>query len=223
MLTFTCPSCGAETPSDAELCPDCGATPTAPARAIPGAQLVTPVGVAIIGLALLVLAVVGIATFTREPATPVTAAPTTTSRATSTTTSTLASGALVPGMKMLTVPVDAPAVVTDPPLGHPSRLFRDGQIVHFTLTGDVCSLSRGRLTIAGTLTNDTPVNQTLSYVVEVEALRPTTGTHIARLQQELPSVGPGETRAWEMEATWPRTVRIRCRVTSLTVIPDGGG
>ncbi|HHC07453.1 MAG TPA: hypothetical protein ENK55_01875 [Actinobacteria bacterium] len=214
-----CDACGAEFAEGTRRCPDCGAPVGDAARSPigePPRHLATWAGVVLGGLAVVVLVVVGFRMLTWDPAA---AEPTSTTTSTTTTTTLPPPDEPIQALELVDVPVTAPVTIERPPIDRTARLHHDGQLVVVEIVGEACGSGGGTLGASGTLTNRSPVGQTLDFTLVVDLVRTTTGSRMERIAVDLPAVAPGETVPWTVEAQSPRKVKLRCVVAELTVAP----
>ncbi len=166
-------------------------------------------------IALGALAVVLVGSLNRTP--PATSAEATTT--TTSTTTTLPPDEPVQALELVDMPVSAPVTIEAPPIDRPARIHRDGQIVVFEIDGDECGSGQGSLGAAGTVTNLSPVDQTLTFALTVDLIRSTTGSRLERQVVDVGELASGDTTAWEVRASAPRKVNVRCIVRDVTVTP----
>jgi hypothetical protein len=125
----------------------------------------------------------------------------------------------VKALESIDVPVTGPIVIEAPRIGPSTRYHREGAVVVVRVTMDECERSEGMLRAGGTIRNDSPLGQSLSYTLTVDLERSRLGTRLARLEDVVDRVGPGETAAWSVETRSTKVVTVRCDVASLRVAP----
>ncbi len=222
MITMRCEACGAEAYEGAVSCDDCGrrlapAEPR-PEPAIPRHELwrmaMWGAG-ALTMIALGALAVVVVGTLTRTPASTNAEATTTTTS----TTTTLPPDEPIQALELVDVPVSAPVTIEAPPIDRPARIHHGGQIVVFEIDGNECGSGGGSLGASGTITNLSPVDQALTFALTVDLIRSTTGSRLERQVVDVGGLAAGDTATWEVRASSPRKVNVRCIVREVTVAP----
>jgi len=121
------------------------------------------------------------------------------------------------------IPVTEPVVIRSPRIGPITRYHQDGTVVAVRVTMDVCERHDGMLRASGSIRNDSSLDQTLDYDIDVDLKRRGTGTLLSHLETSIESLAAGEKAEWSVETVSSRVVNIRCGITELTVAPVDGG
>ncbi len=121
------------------------------------------------------------------------------------------------------VPVTEPVVVRSPRIGSITRYHQDGTVVAVRVTMDVCERHDGMLRASGSIRNDSSLDQTLDYDIDVDLNRRGTGALLSHLETSIENLATGEKADWSVETVSSRVVNIRCDITELTVAPVNGG
>jgi hypothetical protein len=121
------------------------------------------------------------------------------------------------------VPVTKPVVIRSPRIGSITRYHQDGTVVAVRVTMDVCERHDGMLRAGGSIRNDSSLDQTLDYDIDVDLKRRGTGALLSHLETSIENLAAGEKAEWSIETVSRRVVNIRCDITELTVAPVDGG
>ncbi len=128
----------------------------------------------------------------------------------------------VKALESINVPVTETVVIRSPRIGPTTRYHQDGTVVVVRVTMDVCERHDGMLRASGSIRNDSALDQTFDYDIDVDLKRGGTGALLSHLEASVEGITPGETVEWSVETVSSRVVNIRCDVTELTVIPVDG-
>lgn len=227
MASPNCDACGSGLPDfDARSCPACGATVEQPAAApdVEGPprrkmtdeqwQYVTWGAVAAGAVAVVALIAVVFGLLSHSDAAE--AAPDAAGPASSTTTLTPASDQLG---RPSGLPVGDPVLIEYPRLWSANRYNRNGSVVALRVTMNACERREGMLHASGTIRNDSPADQALSYRLGVELTRAVVGTPLGSVEATVNNLGPGEAAEWMAETVSTKAVSLRCELATLTVAP----
>lgn len=227
MASPNCDACGSGLPDfDARSCAACGATVEQPANS-PAVddplrrtmtdeqwQYVTWGAVAVGAVAVVALIAVVFGLLSHEDAaeaTSDTAVP-----ASSTTTAISASDELG---RPSGLPVSSPVLIEYPRLWSANRYNRNGAVVALRVTMNACERREGMLHASGTIRNDSPADQALSYRIGVDLTRAVVGTPLGSVETTVNNLGPGEATEWMTETVSTKAVSLRCELAMLTVAP----
>ena len=161
------------------------------------------------------LAIAASSIFSGGDVNPATTAPT------STTTTTTPRDA--DPVEVVGYPVTDPISIPDPHFGAQVQYLEDGVAVAFRIDGGECTGGDGKLTVRGWIRNDSPVGQTLDYVIGVDFMRALTASKIAHVEAEIGPVEPGTIADWSVETVASQVVTLRCELTDVTVEPAAAG
>lgn len=125
-------------------------------------------------------------------------------------------------LETINVPVTETVVIRSPRIGPTTRYHQDGTVVVVRVTMDVCERHDGMLRASGSIRNDSALDQTFDYDIDVDLKRRGTGALLSHLAVSVEGVTAGETVEWSVETVSRRVVNIRCDVNELTVIPVDG-
>ncbi|MFV9672474.1 MAG: hypothetical protein ACNYZH_04550 [Acidimicrobiia bacterium] len=125
-------------------------------------------------------------------------------------------------LESINVPVTETVVIRSPRVGPTTRYHQDGTVVVVRVTMDVCERHDGMLRASGSIRNDSALDQTFDYDIDVDLKRRGTGALLSHLEASVEGITAGETVEWSVETVSSRVVNIRCDITELTVIPVDG-
>jgi hypothetical protein len=117
------------------------------------------------------------------------------------------------------LPVGEPELIEYPRLWSSNMYNRNGAVVALRVTMDECERREGMLYASGSIRNDSPVGQALSYRLGIELTRAVVATPLGSLEAVVDDLGPGETTDWIAETVSTKAVSLRCEVATLTVTP----